>query len=376
MNYKILITLIFLLLALTTWSADQKEKKSDDKAQLMLPNQAEGIVYTLPRTIISVKVKLLKESFRPGPYALFAEKYLGHSGVKTTNSENWKMVDMKVACIGEADPDAVYKTFGPTASLVSLNADGSLAGVNNQTAVETATPFGNPVIAYSEIPGVVFSDLSSDDQYDLEVNAETGEEKMKLKSLEEKAREAADYLFRIRKKRAYTILSPSDVVPEDGKGYEVFVQQADKIDKEYVSLFLGKSFKSEHEFTVTFTPGKESVKSEVLFRFSEEKGMLPKSDISGKPVTIELVKDQRQYSSIESIYQPSGPNSGRSGLFYRIPVNANLTIAEGYNTLYSGRFPVAQFGFISPVPELLINENTSIHFDPLTGAIRYCEKTK
>jgi len=376
MRYRLLLTILLFVVVQTGWSADQKEKKNDDKAQLMPPNPAEGVVYALPRTVLLIKVKLVKESFRPGPYALFAEKYLGYQGVRTTNSENWKIVAMDVVCKGEADPDAVFKTFGPSSTLVSLNPDGSMSGINSRsdTVVEYVT--GDDLISYSEIPTILFPDQSSNDQYDVVVNAETGEEKMKLKTAEEKAREAADYLFRLRQKRVYTILSPSDIVPEDGKGYEVFVQQAEKIEKEYVSLFLGKNFKSEHEITINFTPAQESIRGEVLFRFSEEKGILPKSDISGKPITIEMVKDQKQYSSIESIYQPSGPNSGRSGLFYRIPVNASLSISDGYNTLYSGRLPVAQFGFISPLPELLINENTRITFDRVTGAIRYSEKNK
>jgi hypothetical protein len=376
MRYKILITIILFLAVQTGWSADQKEKKSDDKTQQMPPNPAEGVVYALPRTVLSVQVKLVKETFRTGPYALFAEKYLGYPDVRTSNSENWTIVAIDVVCRGEADPDAVFKTFGTSATLVSLYPDGSLSGINSRSGADMGYIKGDDLISYSEIPTILFSDQSSNDQYDIVVNAETGGEKMKMKTLEDKAREAADYLFRIRQKRVYAILSPSDIVPEDGKGYEVFVQQAEKIEKEYVSLFLGKSFKSEHEVAINFTPGQESVKGEVLFRFSDEKGILPKTDISGKPFTIEMIKDQKHYSSIESAYQPTGPNSGRSGLFYRIPVNASLTISEGYNILYQGRLPVAQFGLISPVPELLINNNTSIEFDKVTGAIRCSENNQ
>lgn len=191
-----------------------------------------------------------------------------------------------------------------------------------------------------------------------------------VKSNEMKAREAADYLFRLRKKRAFTILNPSDVIPEDGKGYEVFVQQVEKIEKEYVSLFLGKSFKSEQEFTFHYIPGSDNVKNEVLFRFSEEKGVLPKTDISGRPISIEMVKDQKHFSAVENINLQSEPSSGKSGLFYRIPVIASITISEGLNNLYSGRISVAQFGLIRPVPELLIREDCSLIFDPITGSLK------
>lgn len=376
MKYKILLLFLLVFSVQTSWSTDQKEKKSDDKTQLMAPNPAEGIVYALPRTVLSIKVKLIKESFRPGPYAAFAEKYLGSLGARTSSSENWKITGVELTSQGEADPDAVFKTVGSSATMVSLHPDGAIAGINSASVSEEFPNYGNDNIACMEIPSILFPDQSSDDQYDVEVNSVTGEESMKFKTIEDKAREAADYLFRLRQKRAFTTLSPSDGVPEDGKGYEVFVHQVDKLESEYVSLFLGKTFKSEHEFTITYTPGSEGVKSEVLFRLSDEKGIVPKSDISGKPITIDLVKDQKQYSSIESIYQPSGQNTGRSGLFYRIPVNASVTLAEGFNVLFSGRLPVAQFGLISPVPELLINESTCIAFDKVTGAITYTGKNK
>jgi hypothetical protein len=374
MKYRILITILLFFAVQTGWSADQKEKKGDDKSQINLPNPAEGIVYALPRTIVSVKVKLIQESYRPGPYALFAEKYLGYTGAKTTSSENWRIVAIDVATIGEADPDAVFKTFGPAATLISLFPDGTIAGINSHSIADPGTFYGNDNITSSEIPEIVFPDMSADDQYDMEVNSETGEEKMKMKTTEDKAREAADYLFRLRKKMAYNIISPSDIVPEDGKAYEVFVNRSEKTEKEYVSLFLGKTFRSEHEYTISFTPSSESVKSEVIFRFSEEKGLLPKTDISGKPVTIDLTKDQKQFSSVESIYQPAAQNASRSGLFYRIPVNASLIIANGYDQLYTGRITVAQFGLISPIPELLVNETNTITFDRITGAITHSEK--
>jgi hypothetical protein len=370
MKIRILLITVFIILAQTVWSSDQKEKKNEEKNQGVTPNTAEGIVYALPRTGLSITVKLVKESFRPGPYSLYAEKYLGYSNVNVTASDIWKIVGVKVQSFGEADPAAVYKTFGPVASLVSLLPDGTIAGVNSGVVNESEVLRGSDFIDNSENPAILFPDQSSDDQYDTEILPETGEEKLMIKTNEMKAREAADYLFRLRKKRAFTILNPSDGVPEDGKGYEVFVQQVEKLEKEYVSLFLGKSFETEKEFTFNYIPGNDNIKNEVLFRFSEEKGILPKSDISGKPISIEMIKEQKLYSSIETLIQTNGSNSGRSGLFYRIPVTASIVISEGINNLYSGRITVAQFGLITPVPELLIREDYSLNFNPVTGSLK------
>ena len=165
-------------------------------------------------------------------------------------------------------------------------------------------------------------------------------------------------------------------MPESGIGYDVLVKQIEKLEKEYTSLFLGKTFKSEYEYTLYYLPGNDNVKNDVLFRFSDEKGLLSKNDLSGRPVTIDVIKDQKQYSSIEKIYQPTEANAGRSGLFYRIPVTASLTILDGINTLYAGRFPVAQFGFIAPVPEMLLDGSVQIEYDRITGTIQSSVKTK
>jgi len=369
MKIRLLIITIFILLTQSVWSADQKDKKNEDKNQVMSANPAEGIVYALPRTGLSIHVKLEKESFKPGPYSLYAEKYLGYSNVNVSASDTWKIIGIQVQCFGEADPGAIFKTSGPVASMVSLFPDGIIAGVNSGTINDREELRGNDFFDNSEIPTVVFPDQSSNDQYDTEVS-ETGGEKLLIKSNEVKAREAADYLFRLRKKRSFTILNPSDGVPEDGKAYEIFLQQVDKLDKEYVSLFLGKTFKSEHEFIFNYVTGSDNVKNEVVFRFSEDKGILPKTDISGKPISIELIKDQKQFSSIENICMPNGPSSGKSGLNYRIPINASITISEGINTLYSGKVTIAQFGLITPVPDLLIREENSLIFDPVTGNLK------
>ncbi|HNW51274.1 MAG TPA: DUF4831 family protein [Prolixibacteraceae bacterium] len=370
MKIRLLVIVVFVFFAQIGWASDQKEKKNDDKAGNTL-NVNDGVVYALPRTVFLIHVRLVKESYIPGPYAPYAEKYLGYSNVSTVASDRWKIVGIQVQSSGEADPGAVFKTIGAEASLVSLLPDGTIAGLNAQSVSEDAKEIvGSEFIDHSEIPFIVFPDQSSDDQYDTEVNTETGDEKFKLKTGDVKAREAADYLYKLRKKRAFTTLNPSDGVPEDGKGYEVFVQQVEKLEREYVSLFLGKNFRSEHEYAFSYAPGNENVKNEVLFRFSDEKGILPKTDISGKPVSIEMVKDQKQTSSIESITASTQPNSSRSGLYYRIPVNSSITISEGINTLYSGRAAVAQFGLILPLPENLIKEDCSVYFDPVTGSVK------
>jgi hypothetical protein len=367
---------IFLLsISLFCIIAVSGQKRGDDKSQ-PATNPAEGIIYSLPRTNLFITVKLVKESYKPGPYAAFAEKYLGFQNVKTSASDNWKITEIKVETFGDPDPSAIFKTSGNMASMVSLQSDGAIAGINIPNTNTNPSLKGSDFIDKSNLPAILFPDQTSDDLYDIEINNETGSERIKFKTLEERAMYAAEYLFKIRKKRAFTILSPSDALPENGDGFEAFVKQAEKIDAEYVSLFLGKTFYSTHEFSVIYTPGNDNVRNDVLFRFSDEKGIVPRTDISGRPVTIELTKDQKQYSSIESLNQQIATTTVRSGFNYRIPVNANFSLSEGLNLLYNGKLPIAQFGFIAPLPESLLDEKIQVTYDKVTGTIQSGVKIK
>ena len=375
MKINLLITSILICWSLSSWSSAPKdEKKKTDEVQPVLAIP-QGIIYSLPRTGIEVKVKAVKETYKPGPYCQYAAKYLGYQNIKTTPSENWKISNISVAPIGEADPDALFKTSGLSSALVSLNPDGSLSGINTSATTCFATVSGSSNIIMNDLPPVIFPIQSADEYFDMEINTATGEERMVVKNEETKAREAAEHLFRLRKKSSYFTFSQNDAVPEDGQAFEAFVNHAEKAEKEYLSLFIGKNFSSEYEFTFIFFPGNENVKNEVLFRFSEEKGILPKTDISGKPIMIEMSKDQKAFSAAQKLNSENA-NTEEKGLFYRIPANATLSISDGINTFYTGKMPVAQFGVIAPVPETLLDGSYQLIFDNVTGTIRSCLKLK
>ena len=50
----------------------------------------------------------------------------------------------------------------------------------------------------------------------------------------------------------------------------------------------------------------------------------------------------------------NNPNAGESGIYYRIPVSADISISDGINQLYYGRALLPQFGVLAPLPENLL----------------------
>jgi hypothetical protein len=364
-NY-IAMLLLFVNLAMFASAQREEKKKADQAVPVVVYN--EGVVYALPRTGITITVRAKKTHFLPGPYNQYAERYLGIRGAKAQESEQWEIVELKADQISEADPNAFFKAMAP--SLLAQLPSGVIRGINVKGECSVNSLVGNDFIAPEITPAVPFTDLSSDEFYDLVVDPVTGKETFDLKTEEERARDAAAYLVKLRKKRSYAILNANDVVPEDGKGYEVFVSEAQRLEKEYVSLFIGKEIVTEHEFAFSFIPGESSVKNEVLFRFSPEKGVLPKTDISGKPILLELTKDEAAFSAIDKLKKSDNPKAGEAGVFYRIPCVAGIKLSDGLTTLYTGRLLVNQFGVVVPFPEKLLDGKHQINFNTETGSIK------
>jgi hypothetical protein len=123
---KILTIVLAILLTLPVFG--QRRSRGDES---IVPAFQEGITYALPRTGLRLKVKAVKETFEPGPYASFAEQLLGITDAKNRASVNWVIDEVNLETFAEPDPNQVYKAMGDAAFLVNLTADGILAGINS-----------------------------------------------------------------------------------------------------------------------------------------------------------------------------------------------------------------------------------------------------
>ncbi len=367
------ITLLFLfvvfLIPVFAEYPGESSPRKDEPEEIVQPVDSAGIVYALPQTGFEITIDVEQTNYFPGPYAAYAKKYIGAEPLSSNPEESYKITSVSLSYVSEADPTAVFVCKQPELLPISLLTGGIIAGINIPVPESDGIICGSGLKKQAEFPDVIFPIQSVDDNYFIEVNSETGEETIREKPLEEKAREAADYLFRLRRKMGYTILSPSDVVPEDGLGYKVFVEQARELEKEYVSLFLGKTYRNHITRTFCFYPDASNLEGEVLCRFSTAKGLVPITDISGKPLMITFEPEKIPAATIDSMNIASEPMPGECGIFYRVPVRANVEISCDLNTLYSGKVTVGQLGTIMPVPTALLDGKYSITFDPVTGGL-------
>jgi hypothetical protein len=101
---------------------------------------------------------------------------------------------------------------------------------------------------------------------------------------------------------------------------------------------------------------------------------LSKNDFSGKPVMIDVEKDETLPGKTESGNQSIQSGNTKTGIFYRQPGMANIRLTKELTVIGTARMTIAQFGFVSPVPAELLNGNYSVEMHSETGAIKSVSK--
>ncbi|MDP2337054.1 MAG: DUF4831 family protein [Bacteroidota bacterium] len=361
-----IFTIILLLSTATLFAAPKDDKKKEVPGAATGPT--EGVVYALPQTGIRVHVKATRERFVSGPFSMYAQKMLGIENVPSASGERWNIDEMQIETFSEPDPEQVHKALGQAAQLVSLTESGVLAGINTEVKTVESAIQTQSFLTKDLDKQVKFTDLSIWSFYSRADSTKSF--KMVSKSIDQKAAEAAETLFNLRNSRFALLTNANDEPLPDGKSFEVMTQELGKMEENYLALFIGKSSRQTYDFSFDFVPGQKTVKGEVFFRFSEDRGVLPKSDLSGRPIVIEVNKADNLAAKQNGLSASENPEAGKSGLYYRMPGMAEIRILDGSTQLAGARAPIAQFGTIAPVPENLLDGNYKLGFHPETGAVK------
>lgn len=345
------------------------------------------VIYALPQTVIQVDVVAEKTILKRGPFADFAQKYLGVNDIVTADGVDWKLKTVEVSASGEVDPEQFHKlttSVDYEPSLISLTPDGLIQGFNliksklvpakkqlvfvddERVEIEYGKFSIDPIMKYKE--DTIFKVVETDTAF---VKVPVLEKQVLTKTLEEKAAEAAHQLFKLRKRRFKILTANYEVLPPDGKAYEIVVNELAKLEEEYMSLFLGKRVGIEKKIHFTYVP-KKGESGGVLFRMSPQKGPVEASDLSGTPVRIDF-KNMETTGELAII--PTVGAQPQKQISYRVPGMAEVSITNGKIVLFSDKMSIAQFGKISSMPaEVLLNEGYSIEFYPDLGSIKNISK--
>ena len=348
-------------------SYGQRKKKDDDE---VIPAYVEGITYALPRTGVKIYVEAVREKFEPGPYAAYAEQLLGIKDAKTRPSTKWMLSDVKIGTFSEPDPEQVYKAMGDAAFRISLAANGCLAGVNskNASAVLTQLP-SNKTFKKPELEDGFSFEYFSDTPFVIPGDSTNNFRPTRV-SVEQKAAEAAKRVLNCRMNQYDLAALRIDGEYPDGKAYEVSLEELKRTEENYIKLFVGRTTSKTEIYSFDYVPGAKDKNASVVFRISDENGVVPATDLSGKPVMIEFEPLTDLSDQYKQKMGSDNPVAGKSGVYYRMPGLANIKVTYELNTLATLRATVAQFGSVAPLPEEMLLGDYVIEFHSETGAIR------
>ncbi len=367
------LIIIILITMLVIPASGQRRKKDEGE---VVTSYIEGITYALPRTGIRINVKAVKEVFEPGPYSSYASQLLGINNARERASVRWFIEDINVSTFHEPDPGQVYKAFGEGAFNVSLTPDGCLAGINIKQSA--GQPQGLKANVFIENPplndGFSFDNINDTPIYTAG-DSTTNYRPLRV-GTEKKAAEAAARILECRLARFHMVAGLLDEFHPDGTAYKVSLEELESIEKDYLSLFTGRITHSTEGFSVDFIPSPTSEKGDVVFRFSDEKGVLPADDLSGKPVVLKAEPEKELIGKYSGQIKSENPQAGESGVFYRMPAPANVSIIYELKTILTSRVLLPQFGPTAPVPEDLLFGDYAIEIHPETGAIKSVTKNK
>jgi len=356
------------------------------------PQTSEGIFYSLPRTVVDITVKIDRIENYQGPYADYALRFLGLKNVVQSNTIEYKISDIAISTSFEPDPDQYYfvelgdKTLkGENAGLLSLTDAGIILGtlpVGSDTATQVRKLLNTeepPLELEKDAFGELFrnyTDMSVFEKVDTirrKVNIDTMtlerqylKKTMVEKSPEQKAKEAADFLSKIKDNR-FNLITGFQEVNYNKETLEFMDAQLKNLEKEYLKLFTGVRIHKTITFSYKYIPTPNQINTEIpVLKFNKSKGV---QDLdapgSGKVITIKVQRVGNTHS-VSTYLQKAEKTAKSSGFFYRIPEYARVTVKVDDNTQEEQQCLINQLGLVTNLP----SGKWKVLFHQETGGIK------
>ncbi|MBE9467429.1 MAG: DUF4831 family protein [Bacteroidetes bacterium] len=356
-----------------------------------------ALVYALPRTGLKINVEITKTEIYSGPYYEYAKKYLGiDNGVIYSDNVNYDISNIEIDSYSQPDTNCLFLVKSQNcdmANFLNLSQNGLLLSINKNVDIDNDKQ-GTNFYLQDDDDDFFFINQSikrnlqeiNKKEYKIVKNDSSSvkipftRKYTVVKSTELKAEEAANFIVKIRKRKFKLISGMYEKFP-DGEAVDLMIKEMDKIEKEYLSLFIGKTIETKQKYTLNYTPD-ESIETNqnILFYFSSDNGAffnkniinrtLANKQISGYPIIIDVENlnfTNKLVSNLENT------ESQTNSFFYRIPDYANIRIIKGNNVIASKKMLIAQFGKLGSLPKDLINKS-KIEFYKNYGSIKSLSK--
>lgn len=310
---------------------------------------AGAILYSLPRTTLNLEVEAECETYVAGPYARYAQKYIGVEA-QLENSKHYRVVGVELKSEVEADPQAnialnLGNNRNASANFLEMTRLGLIVWSDAFKGGESSEhPLTEERDLFAKIVSAPNLTKEESTLYRTTQSA-SGVERVAVrqsqvveKSIEKRAEEAAFQLFDLRRKKINIITGDTDAT-FSGDALRAAVEELNRLEEEYLSLFLGKRKVSYERATFTVIPKvSEEKQIYIAFRVSDSEGLLPSSNLSGRPIVLELFAEERVPITTRDNKESKGV------VLYRKPLMVTAKLSDGQKLLLESRIPVYQLG--------------------------------
>ena len=315
---------------------------------LSLPILAQTKVVKKNAVKAIINAEVTKVTCKAGPYYKYAEKYLGVKDVITEDKVYYELGKITLDNKGIPDTDNTYIVEfkgGTVAPYAYLTEEGLLCSINaeytpEESATEAARKKGQAPAKATDAS--VFS-----------------EELLMAGSTAKQAEVAAKQIYRIRESRLNILTGEADNLPPDGEAMKLVIQQLEEQEKALTNLFVGVKTKETSDYEVSLVPF-DNLEKEVLFRFSDQLGIVDADDLGGAPVYMDPKEAEKKEKMMK-------------GIVYNVPGKASIEISMNKKSLYKGEVQITQFGSREGLAPVMFEDKKApvkVLFYPETGAIK------
>ncbi len=354
---SLLSILIFILQACVSTSEFQVTKVGSEPE-----NTKERSIYVLPRTVLEVRLSFEKESRIPGIYRKYTDRLLGIEGYITEPSVSWYLGKAEVTTHREPDPDQYYsinllKGEFDSRNFLALGQSGFVLDPSGMIRTEvpfekssdlTDPPWFTDISVRKnliEITDTLYKTIIRDSAL---IRMPIVRKQQVAKTTEQKAEEAANFIFRIRNRRFKLLAGQKEVFPE-GQALAITLKELDQLEKEYLELFLGKTIKQEFTRSFLVVPEENSDNQEfVLAKFSPQLGLMEKEAANGQELRLSIIPQHTLELLKTSKIQIS--STMKNNLYYRLPELAKVEVSLPGKIFYDGRISIYQAGILLNLP--------------------------
>ncbi len=328
-------------------------------------SNGDGLYYSLPATLFKVEVELKKTERLPGPLADYCQNYLGTTQYIKEVSTDFSVVDEDVRLLTIADENASYYiAFSAKSSkedkspVIELTPFGTLKAVNiDQDEQEMQRE-----VNIEENKTIILGDDANRFRYEAQYNRkkkiDTVIRKITIdtmtinkflfktswvdKSNEERAEEAAQQIRSIRESRLNLLTGYHEV--NFGESLLYMDNQLQKLEQQYLELFLGKERVTIEHHTFYVLPENETLNQDLLATDNGKKLVFkvsPQTEMQIKPMA----------ATVSNV------------IYYRIPAQATVSLIFNGKELFKDIYPVSQLGVVTGVSV----SKAGVAFNPVTG---------